>query len=619
MRSTSRLFERAGIIERGMSMRISCIACVLLVVVALAGCGGTEKFQSEVQAYLDGYNAEFQRLAYESSKAEWASNTMIVEGDTTNSYRTRMANEALARFTGSKENIERATAYLAEKEKLLPLQMKQLQKVLYNAADNPQTVEALVKERIKLEAEQTEKLFGFDFKIDGKSASTNEIDDILKLQTNLDKRRKAWEASKEVGPTLKPGLVELQRLRNETVRALGYPDYFSYQVSDYGMTTDELIALMRELNREIRPLYRELHTYARYELAKQYRVSEVPDMLPADWLPNRWGQDWNTMVTVEGLDLDGILRDKPSEWFTTQGEKFYVSLGMPPLPKSFWELSSLFPLPPDATHKKNNHASAWHMDLANDIRCLMSIEPNAEWYETAHHELGHIYYYVQYSNPDVPIVLREGANRGYHEALGSLMGLAAMQKPFLAGLGVLPADSKTDEMKTLLKEALNYVVFIPWSAGVMTEYEYALYAKELPQDQLNKTWWDLVRKYQGIVPPTERGEEFCDAASKTHITDDAAQYYDYAISYVLLFQFHDHIARNILKQDPHATNYFGNAAVGDFIAKIMRPGASGDWRKMLRDTTGEDMSARAMLAYFERLMDYLKEANEGRKQTLEDI
>jgi peptidyl-dipeptidase A len=249
----------------------------------------------------------------------------------------------------------------------------------------------------------------------------------------------------------------------------------------------------------------------------------------------------------------------------------------------------------------------------------MSIEPNAEWYETAHHELGHIYYYVQYSNPDVPIVLREGANRGYHEALGSLMGLAAMQKPFLAGLGVLPADSKTDEMKTLLKEALNYVVFIPWSAGVMTEYEYALYAKELPQDQLNKTWWDLVRKYQGIVPPTERGEEFCDAASKTHITDDAAQYYDYAISYVLLFQFHDHIARNILKQDPHATNYFGNAAVGDFIAKIMRPGASGDWRKMLRDTTGEDMSARAMLAYFERLMDYLKEANEGRKQTLEDI
>jgi peptidyl-dipeptidase A len=592
------------------------IAGALLLVI---GCSGAQNLQNEVQAYLDRYSSEFQRLAYESSKAEWASNTMIVEGDTTNAYRTRMANEALAAYTGSKENIETATRYLADKEKLLPLQVKQLEKVLYNAADNPQTVAALVKERIKREAEQTEKLYGFDFKIGGASVSTNEIDDILKLETGLDKRLEAWSASKEIGPTLEDGLVELRRLRNETVRALGYADYFAYQVSDYGMTPAELRALLLDLNRQLRPLYRELHTYARYELAKKYGVADVPEMLPAHWLPNRWGQDWNTMVTVEGLDLDGMLRGKSPEWFTQQGERFYVSLGYPPLPKSFWELSSLFPLPPDATYKKNNHASAWHMDLANDIRCLMSIAPNAEWYETAHHELGHVYYYIHYTNSEVPVLLREGANRGYHEAIGSLMGLAAMQKPFLAGLDLLPADAKTDELQALLKEALNYVVFIPWSAGVMTEFEHSLYAGELPADRFNQEWWDLVAKYQGILPPSPRGEEFCDAASKTHISDDAAQYYDYAISYVLLFQFHDYIARNILKQDPHATNYYGNKEVGDFLAKIMRPGQSGDWRQTLRDATGEDMSARAMLAYFEPLMEYLKKANEGRTHTLGEI
>jgi peptidyl-dipeptidase A len=199
------------------------------------------------------------------------------------------------------------------------------------------------------------------------------------------------------------------------------------------------------------------------------------------------------------------------------------------------------------------------------------------------------------------------------------MGLAAMQKPFLAGLDLLPADAKTDELQALLKEALNYVVFIPWSAGVMTEFEHSLYAGELAADRFNQEWWDLVAKYQGILPPSPRGEEYCDAASKTHISDDAAQYYDYAISYVLLFQFHDYIARNILKQDPHATNYYGNKEVGDFLAKIMRPGQSGDWRQTLRDATGEDMSARAMLAYFEPLMEYLKKANEGRTHTLGDI
>ena len=53
------------------------------------------------------------------------------------------------------------------------------------------------------------------------------------------------------------------------------------------------------------------------------------------------------------------------------------------------------------------------LDLDSDIRSLMSVEPNTEWYETTHHELGHVYYYMCYSNPDVPIILRKGANRAF--------------------------------------------------------------------------------------------------------------------------------------------------------------------------------------------------------------
>lgn len=74
------------------------------------------------------------------------------------------------------------------------------------------------------------------------------------------------------------------------------------------------------------------------------------------------------------------------------------------------------------------------MNLNQDVRSLMSIIPNAEWYETTHHELGHIYYYLEYSKSEIPPVLRKGANRAYHEAIGSMLGLAAMQKPFLENL-----------------------------------------------------------------------------------------------------------------------------------------------------------------------------------------
>jgi peptidyl-dipeptidase A len=585
----------------------------------LLACSSPQKRQKEAQAFIDDYTAQLKGLYYAASEAEWVLNTKIVEGDTTNAVAARQAKEALSNFTGSIENIDQTRALLQHKQDLLPLQVKQLEKILYAAANNPQTVPDLVKERIKAETAQTEKLFGFDFKIDGKSVTTNQIDDMLKKETDLAKRLKAWEASKEVGKVLKDGLENLQRLRNQTVQALGYSDYFTYQVSDYGMTTAEMMALMQQLNRELRPLYRELHTYARYELAKRYGVKEVPDMIPAHWLPNRWGQDWSAMVTAEGVDLDGALRQKTAEWLVQQGEQFYVSLGFPQLPPVFWEKSSLYPLPPDATYKKNNHASAWHLDLENDVRSLMSVEPNAEWYETVNHELGHVYYFMAYTNPEVPVILREGANRAYHEAMGSLMGLAAMQKPFIENLQLIPANAKADEQKLLLKEALSHFIFIPFSAGVMSEFEHDLYANNLPKDQYNKRWWGLCEKYQGMVPPSPRGEEFCDAASKTHINDDAAQYYDYALSYVILFQLHDHIATKILHQDVHATNYYGSREVGAFLRDIMRPGASRDWREVLREKTGEDLSARAMLKYFEPLLAYLQEANKGRTHTLGEI
>ncbi|MBX2845897.1 MAG: M2 family metallopeptidase [Saprospiraceae bacterium] len=574
-----------------------------------------EVLSAEVQTFLDEYTSKFQELYYESALAEWDANTKIVEGDDTNAKRVEAANGAYADFTGSTANIEKTRAFLEKRDQLPIVQQRQLDAILYAAANNPETVADLVKERITAENAQNEALFGFTFKVDGAEVSPSTIDQILRESSDETTRLKHWEASKEVGVGLKDGLEQLRDLRNQTVQGLGYDDYFSYQVSDYGMEREELTALMDKMVAEVWPLYRELHTWARYTLAEKYGT-DVPEFLPAHWLPNRWGQDWSALVEVEGLDLDGALKDKDPEWIVKQGEEFFVGLGFDPLPASFYEKSSMYPLPPGADYKKNNHASAWHMNLENDLRCLMSVEANADYYETVHHELGHIYYYQAYTNPDVPPLLRGGANRGYHEAVGSMLGLAAMQKPFLQARGLIPEDAQTDETQTLLKEALNYIVFLPWSGGVMTQFENDLYAEDLSKDAFNQKWWALKKKYQGIVPPSDRGENFNDAASKTHINNDAAQYYDYAISYILLFQFHDHVAKNILGQDPRATNYLNNKEVGTFLYDLLKDGANVDWPAHLKANTGSEMTAKPMLDYFAPLMDYLKTENEGRTHTL---
>lgn len=571
------------------------------------------------QRFIEDYTEQYLILYYDLSKAQWQSNTHIEKEDTLNAYNTQKASEAFTAFVGSIDVIEKTQDLLQQKELLSPLQIKQLETILYTAANSPAVAQETVKERISAETVQIEKLFGFDFMMGDQAVTTNEIDHILKNETNLKLRQQAWETSKEVGKVLKDGLENLRQLRNETVQALGYNDYFSYQVSDYGMTTKEMMELNQKLIEEVWPLYRELHTYTRYFLADKYG-EDVPDLIPAHWLPNRWAQDWSELITLEAIDLDAVLQKKGSTWMIEQAERFYISLGFDSLPRSFYEKSSLYPLPPNVPYKKNNHASAWHMNLENDVRCLMSVEPNAEWYETTHHELGHIYYFMSYTQPEVPPLLRSGANRAFHEAVGSLMGLAAMQKPFLANLDLISAyeSNATDEeeMQALLKEALNFIVFIPFSAGVMTNFEHDLYVENLPKEKFNQKWWALAKKYQGIMPPSNRGEEYCDAASKTHINDDPAQYYDYAISNVLLFQMHDHIASKILKEDPRHTNYYGNKEVGKFLSEILAPGATKDWRQLLKESIDSDLSANAMLEYFQPLMTYLKQINKGRNYTL---
>lgn len=596
-----------------------------------SGCGGAGNGESggegevpenaaqrEAAAYLAEYADTYQGLYYTANKADWAVNTRIVDGDTTNAARYRRAREALAAFEGSVDNIERIRGLLDERDQLAPLQTLQLEAMLFNAAQYPATVPELVSERIAAETEQVETLYGFEFTLNGDPITPNRIDELLRTSSDLAERRSVWEASKEVGPALKEGIVELRDLRNATVQSLGYPDFFSYQVSEYGMTSDEMLALTDSFLEQLRPLYRELHTWVRYELAERYG-QPVPEMIPADWLPNRWAQDWSALVRVEGLDIDPALGQKTAEWVVDQGEEFYLSLGFGELPDSFWELSSLYPLPPEATYKKNTHASAWHLDADRDVRSLMSVEPNREWWETALHELGHIYYYISYSTPEVPLVLRGGANRAYHEGIGSLMGLASLQRSFLVNRGLVPADAEVDAIAQLLQEALNYIVFMPFSAGTMTRFEHALYAEGLPADRFNAKWWELVRRYQGVVPPAPRGEEYADAITKTHISDDPGQYYDYAISYALLFQLHEHIAREILRQDPHDTDYWGSMETGDLLRQIMAPGMSRSWRDVLQETTGRGLDAQAMVEYFQPLYEWLVEGNTGREATLPNL
>ncbi len=559
------------------------------------------------------YNSIAQKIYAVASEASWKAYTDVTEQHIGERI---AADRAFGAFAGSNYVIEETKALLDRKAELDDLTSRQLEKILLSAAQYPGTIPDVVNRRIEQEAKQSAVLDTFTYCVDKrgedcrKTVTPNEIDNTLRNSRDLTERKRTWELSKQVGPPLKPGLVQLRNLRNQVAQEMGYDSFFALQVADYGMKVDEMMAMMERFLADLKPLYEQLHCWTKYELAERYGQAP-PKRIPAHWIGNRWAQAWPGLT--QAADLDPLFKDKSPEWIVEQGERFYTSLGMRSLPESFWEKSDLYQLPPEATRKKNTHASAWHLDLAEDVRSLMSIEANYRWFQTSHHELGHVYYFMAYSNPDVPMTLREGANRAFHEAVGDLIGIAARQPAYLRQIGLLPEDQQIDEIQWLLDEALNEAVaFIPFSAGTMSSFEHDLYEENLSPDEFNSRWWEYVGRFQGIEPPDARGEENCDACTKTHISNDPAQYYDYAIAFVLKYQLHTYIAKNILKQDPRNCNYYGNEEVGRFLSEILRLGATRDWREVIKEKTGEEVSTRAMLEYFAPLTDYLQKENAGR-------
>ena len=214
---------------------------------------------------------------------------------------------------------------------------------------------------------------GFVFKwtppgaTEAKAITANQIDEVLQSSTNLAERLAVWNASKESGAALKPGLLKLRDLRNRVATEMGYSSFFALRAGWFDMNVAEMKAMTDKLCEQTRPLYEQLHCWAKHTLAKRYG-QPVPKLIPAHWLGNRWGQEWPGLV--ESVDLDPLFKNKSPEWIVATAVNYGESLGFPKLPTNFWARSDLYELPADAKRKKNTHASAWHINLDQDVRSL---------------------------------------------------------------------------------------------------------------------------------------------------------------------------------------------------------------------------------------------------------
>ncbi|HEX6866510.1 MAG TPA: M2 family metallopeptidase, partial [Caulobacteraceae bacterium] len=458
------------------------------------------------------------------------------------------------------------------------------------------------------------------FQYGGKTLTLNDAEDIMRTGRDPAELKAVWEGWHSISPQMRPDYARLVALSNEGAKGLGYADTGALWRSGYDMDPAEFAAETDRLWKQVEPFYRNLHCYVRARLNAKYgdAVQARTGPIRADLLGNMWAQQWGNIYDVvapqnvkssydmtELLTADGYDAVK----MVKTGENFYSSLGLDPLPQTFWERSMI-------TRPQGRevvcHASAWDVDAKDDLRIKMCTQVNAENFYVVHHELGHNYYQRAYK--DQSYIFREGANDGFHEAIGDFAGLSALTPTYLKQIGLLSEVPGADEdIPFLLKQALDKIAFLPFGL-LVDRWRWGVFSGETTPAEYNADWWKLRTQYQGIVPPGPRPADAFDPGAKYHVPGNVP-YTRYFLAHIYQFQFHRAACKQAGWTGPlHRCSIYGEKEVGEKFNRMMEMGMSRPWPEALAAFTGETRTdASAVADYFQPLNVWLTAQNKNEK------
>ncbi|MCM2336221.1 MAG: M2 family metallopeptidase [Pseudomonas sp.] len=597
-------------------------------------------------------NAEYKAMYPELTAAQWLSSTYISDDSQLLSAK---ANERY--LTRLNAWIEQAKRF--EGQQMSP-QTERTIKLLKLATAMPAPRDPAKLAELTKIATKMEGTYGSGTYCTGEGDARTcrqlgDLEDVLRSSRDYDAQLDAWQGWHTIAQPMRADYTRFVALVNEGAKDMGFADAGEMWRSGYDMTPAEIAAETDRLWGQVKPLYEQLHCYAGTRLEAKYGAGKGRldgNLLPAHLMGNMWQQDWGNLWDIlapyqnaGSLDVSGALETMKAADYTAQlarytGERtptqeveleqaaslaiakqmteraqdYYVSLGMPKLPESYWTKTQFIkPRDRDVVC----HASAWDMNMGGadgkspDVRTKMCIKPNEEDFTTIYHELGHVYYYLAYNGQ--PPLFQQGAHDGFHEAIGDTIVLA-MTPQYLQSIGLVGEQQVSNEalINAQMRMALAKVSFMPF--GLMIDrWRWGVFDGSIKPGDYNKAWWELKARYQGVAPATARGEDFFDPGAKYHVPGNTP-YTRYFLSHVLQFQFYKALCDASGYKGPlHECSFYGNKAAGAKFQAMLSKGASQPWQATMKELTGtEKMDAAAILEYFAPLQTWLKEQNEGK-------
>jgi len=447
------------------------------------------------------------------------------------------------------------------------------------------------------------------------------FENVIDNSRDTDDLLRAWTGWREIGKPMKEKYLRMVEIGNQGAEDLGYSGLLDLWFSKYDMPVEEFQNETERVWQELKPLYDSLQCHVKNKLTEYYGPEIMPGdgTIPAHILGNMWGQSWINIYDLvykpaekeSAIDLTAIINERNLDEIEMVkiAENFFLSLGFDELSDTFWD-RSLFVKPQD--RDVVCHASAWNLDSSEDLRIKMCIEKNAEDFTTIHHELGHIFYYQAYNH--LPSIFEGGANDGFHEAVGDLLALS-ITPDYLERIGFISKEeadaANSDPIALLMQQALDGVVGVPWTL-MLDRWRGGVFEGRTSNQELNSSWWDLRREYQGITSPVQRTPDAFDPGAKYHIPGNTP-YTRYYLARIMQYQFHEALCKKIGFQGPlHECSIYNSKVAGESLRNMLSLGQSLPWQDAFEEITGtRHLSGTSMLNYYMPLKEWLDQQNNG--------
>ena len=544
------------------------MAALLIGLVAAPWGSGSGVSEQDFASFLRDYEAKVIPLSKESALTYF---NAVISGKDEDYAKSAQADVALKRIHSDTAAFARVKAFRESGQIVEPVLKRQLD-ILYLTLLGNQIDSATIDELVKRGTEIEQKFNTYRAKVSGRSLSDNEVDSILKHSRNSAELEATWKASKQVGREVAADLVALVKLRNRAAKSLGFANYYEMELKLGEQEPAEIASLFDQLDGLTRDAYGTLKGQVDSALALQYGVAK--DQLQPWHYQNRFFQD---APRIYDVDLDAFYRDKDP---VAISRVYFAGIGIPV--DSILARSDLYERP-----GKYQHAQSIDIDQSGDVRIICNVRPDYSWMNTMLHELGHgVYDY--YNDRQAPWLLRTPAHSLTTEAVADFFGRLAANPEWLTRVAGVPKEETSQMAGDCARMMrLQQIVFSRWTQ-VVVRFERALY--ENPDQDLNKLWWDLEEKYQGLKCPAGRDEP--DWAAKIHIATTPVYYHNYMIAELLASQLTETIGSKVLSSpDPYSADFAGDPRVGTFfVENIFHPGARYPWDDMILRATGKKLT-----------------------------